>query len=69
MTTTYRRTSRRRLDLPSLALTIIGLAFGALSYRLVTYSDINALVMVPSVVAVTVGVTHLFKREAPRDVN
>lgn len=34
-----------------------------------TYSDINALVMVPSVVAVTVGATQLIKREAPRDVD
>lgn len=66
MTTTDRRISRRRLDVPSLALTMIGLASGVFSYFLVTYADVNALVMVPSVVAVTVGATHLVKREASR---
>ncbi len=66
MTTTYRRASRRRLDVASLALTLIGLASGAFSYCLVTYADANALVMTPSIVAVTIGITHLIKREAPR---
>lgn len=65
MTTTNRRTSRRRLDVASLVLTLIALASGAFSYLLVTYADVNALVMVPSVIAGTVGVTHLVKREAP----
>lgn len=66
MTTTSRRNSRRRLDVPSLALTVIGLASGVFSYLLVTYADVNALVIIPSVVAVTVGSSHLVKREARR---
>lgn len=66
MTPTNKQNSRRRLDLPSLALAVIGLAAGVFSYLLVTYASVNALVMAPSIVAVTIGATHLVKREAPR---
>lgn len=59
MRTTYRRASRRRLDVSSLAS-------GVFSYCLVTCADANALVMAPSIVAVTIGITHVIKREAPR---
>lgn len=66
MTTTYRRASRRRLDVSSLALTLLGLASGVFSYGLVTCADANALVMAPSIVAVPIGITHVIKREARR---
>jgi ribose/xylose/arabinose/galactoside ABC-type transport system permease subunit len=56
----------RRLDLGSLALMLVGLASGALSYWLVTSSNLNPLVIAPSVVATTLGCTHLIKRQAPR---
>ena len=58
---------RRRLDFPSLFLALIGLIFGAVAYCLITVDHVNALVIVPSIVAVTLGLTHLIKREAPRE--
>lgn len=67
MTTTLKSQSRRRLDVSSLALMVIGLVFGTISYRLATYDDVNVLVIVPSVVAATIGAMNLVKREAPRD--
>lgn len=56
----------RQLDVASLALLIIGLVFGALSYWLITEHGQNPLVLVPSVVAATIGGTHISKREAAR---
>lgn len=67
MTTTLKSHSRRRLDVSSLVLMVIGLLFGAISYLLATYSGVNVLVIVPSVVAVTIGAMNLVKREAPRE--
>ncbi|AMS03842.1 hypothetical protein SEA_BAXTERFOX_32 [Gordonia phage BaxterFox] len=67
MTTTVKRPHRRRVDAVSLALMVVGLLFGAISYCLVTFADVNALIMVPSIVAATVGASHLVKREAPRE--
>jgi hypothetical protein len=46
---------------------LIGLIFGAVAYWLITAEHVNALVIVPSIVATTIGVTHLIKREAPRE--
>lgn len=66
MTTNHRNTARRRLDLPSMGLALIGLIFGAIAYWLISAESANALVIVPSVVAFTIGITHLTKREAPR---
>ena len=66
MTTTLKSQSRRRLDVSSLVLMVIGLVFGAIAYLLATYSGVNVLVIVPSVVAVTIGAMNLVKREAPR---
>lgn len=63
MTTT---TSHRRLDVASLALLLVGLVFGVLAYWLITVRDVNALVLVPSIVAITTGASHIAKREAPR---
>lgn len=59
--------SKTRLDIPSLFLTLVGLIFGGASYWLITAERANPLIIVPSVVAVTIGATHLLKREAPRD--
>jgi hypothetical protein len=39
---------------------------GALAYWVIAARDANALVVVPSVVAATIGAMHLTKREAPR---
>jgi len=66
VTTTLKSQSRRRLDVSSLVLMVIGLVFGAIAYLLATYSGVNVLVIVPSVVAVTIGAMNLVKREAPR---
>ncbi|MCU1614696.1 MAG: hypothetical protein JWO98_2236 [Frankiales bacterium] len=58
--------SHRRLDVASLALLLIGLVFGAVSYWLITVHGLSALIIVPSIVAVTIGATHITKREASR---
>lgn len=65
--TIHRNTARPRLDIASLVLTVIGLMFGSVAYWLITAERVNALVIVPAVAAVTIGVTHLIKREAPRE--
>ncbi|SKG76491.1 Uncharacterised protein [Mycobacteroides abscessus subsp. bolletii] len=56
----------RRLDLPSLALTFIGIVCGFVAYWLINAEGANTLVIVPSIVAVTIGATHLINRDAPR---
>lgn len=66
MTTTHKPGSHRRLDGASLALTLIGLAFGVFAYWLITVEHFNVLLIIPSIVAATIGATHLTKREAPR---
>jgi hypothetical protein len=66
MTMTNSHRSHRRLDAAGLALLLIGLLFGALSYWLVTQRDYNPLAMVPSIVAATTGASHVSKRQAPR---
>ena len=66
MTMTHSHRSHRRLDVASLALLVIGLVFGGLSYWLVADHGLNALIIVPSIVAATTGATHITKREAPR---
>lgn len=58
----------RTLDVASLALLVLGLAFGALSYWLITNRGLNALILIPSIVAATTGATHLFKRQAPPEL-
>lgn len=66
MTVTRSHRSRRRLDVASLALLLIGLVFGGLSYWLITNHGLNALIIVPSISAATTGATHITKRQAPR---
>jgi len=60
------RERRRRLDLASLALLLCGLAFGVLAYFSITERGANPLLIVPAVVAATLGANHLVKYEAPR---
>lgn len=67
MTTTHSHRSRRRLDLASAALLLVGVLFGALSYWLIAERGVNALVILPAVIAAVTGAIHLVKREAPRD--
>ncbi|GEM_PF-3289468 len=66
MTTTHSHRVHRRLDVASLTLLLIGLVSGVFSYWLITYNGVNALVIIPSIVAITIGATHITKREAPR---
>ena len=68
MTTTHKRApARRRLDVAGAVLTVIGVVCGILAYWLITNDEANALVIVPGTVAATIGLSHLVKREAPRD--
>jgi hypothetical protein len=66
VTRTSRTHSRRRLDLASLFLLVIGVACGVISYWLVTSQGINVLVIIPSVVVTTFAALHITKREALR---
>ncbi|GEP32735.1 hypothetical protein NSZ01_05030 [Nocardioides szechwanensis] len=66
MTMTHSHHSHRRLDVASLALFLVGLAFGTVSYWLVAEHGMNPLVMIPSAVAATIGAFHLVKHEARR---
>jgi len=56
----------RRLDTASLALLLIGLVCGGISYWLVADLGLNVLIIVPSIVAATTGALHITKREASR---
>lgn len=58
--------SRRRLDVAGLTLFLIGLVSGLFSYWLITSQELNALIIIPSVIAVTTGAAHVTKREAVR---
>lgn len=55
----------RRLDIASLSLLVLGVVCGAISYWLIADRGLNPLVLAPSVVAATIGATHITKREAP----
>jgi len=66
MTMTHSRRSHRRLDAAGLALLLIGLVFGGVSYWLVTDHGLNVLIIVPSIVAAMTGASHITKREASR---
>ncbi|MBL3689482.1 hypothetical protein D3226_05840 [Leucobacter chromiireducens subsp. chromiireducens] len=64
--TNHRYIPRRRLDVASLILTVVGLVFGVFSYLLIVHGGVTPLLLVPSVIALTIGATHLVKHEAPR---
>lgn len=66
MTMTHSHTGgRKKLDVASVALLLVGLACGVLAYWLVAERDANPLVLAPAIVSATIGATHLYKREAP----
>lgn len=67
MTATTRRHSRRRLDVANLIVLVVAIASGIFAYVLITYANMNALVIVPSIVVATLSAPHLVKREAPRE--
>ncbi len=67
MTTTLRRHSRRRLDGANLIVLVVALVSAVLAYLLITYANMNALVIVPAIVVATLSARHLVKHEAPRD--
>lgn len=67
VTTTYRQHSRRRLDVVNLLVLVVAIASGIFAYLLITYANMNALVIVPSIVVATLSAPHLVKREAPRE--
>lgn len=66
MTMTHSHHSRRRLDLASLLLLLVGIGAGVFAYWLVADQGFTPLVIVPAIVAATVGASHLVKREAIR---
>ncbi len=57
--------AEHRVDFGSLALLTCGVLFGILAYWLITERGSNPLLLVPSIVAATLGATHLIKRQAP----
>ena len=63
MKNTHKQESRRRIDVASLILLLIGIAFGVFSYWLIVAEQFNFLIIVPSIVSITIGASHLSKRE------
>lgn len=53
----------RRLDIASAVLLLVGTVCAILSYCLVKAEHIDPLVMIPAVIAATVGGSHLFQRK------
>jgi mannose/fructose/N-acetylgalactosamine-specific phosphotransferase system component IID len=50
----------------SLVLLLIGVACTGVAYWLITDRGLSPLVMIPAVVAATIGASHITKREAKR---
>jgi len=61
---THSQHSRRRLDVASLALLLLGLVFAVFSYWLIEDHGLSPLIVIPSIVAATTGAGHITKREA-----
>ena len=57
---------RRRVDWSSLGLLVCGLTCGALAIHLIVNFGLHPLLLVPSVVAATLGGEHLVKHQAAR---
>ena len=64
MTTTQRHRPHRRIDLAGLALFVVGIVSGLFAFALAFHGTLF-IVVVPSVVATTIGALHLTKIEAP----
>jgi len=58
--------SKRSVDFASAALLAVGIASGVVAYSLTVSDDITALILVPSVVAATIGAFNITKTTAPR---
>lgn len=56
---------RRRIDVASLVLLVIGLSSGLWAFALVEHQGMSPLIFVPPVVAATVGLTNITKKVAP----
>ncbi|MFS3128659.1 hypothetical protein ACLM5J_09665 [Nocardioides sp. Bht2] len=67
MTHSHHAGARRQVDAASLALLIVGLVFAVLTGWLSVRGDVNPLVIIPSLVAIAMGASHLTKWVAPRD--
>lgn len=61
--------ARRAIDGANLTLLLVGLACGALLYIKSTHTDIPMVLFLPSAVAVALGASGLFKRQAPHDTS
>lgn len=57
----------RHIDLAGLALVVCGLLSGIIAYVCVTRLGQDPLLLVPSVVAMTIGALHLTRWVAPRE--
>ena len=57
---------KRKLDLSSLALFLLGCATGIYAYVLTQTTEANALVLVPSVVTATIGALNITTTKSPR---
>jgi hypothetical protein len=54
------------VDVAGLSLALVGAGSAAFSYWLIAAEGYTPLILIPAVVAFTVGTGHLIKREAPR---
>ncbi|KAB1504588.1 hypothetical protein F7230_04630 [Corynebacterium sp. 320] len=57
---------KKGLDIPSIILLVIGIVSGIAAYQLTLTTELNALVIVPSVVAATTGALNLVTTKGPR---
>ncbi|KAB1554249.1 hypothetical protein F7232_04615 [Corynebacterium sp. 319] len=57
---------KKGLDISSIILLVIGIISGIAAYQLTLTTELNALVIVPSVVAATTGALNLVTTKGPR---
>ncbi len=58
---------RRRLDVASLALLLTAFVSAGICCWLVAAHQVSTLAVLPSIIAVIIGATHLTKMQAPHD--
>lgn len=66
-TPTTRLPGRRRLSVSSLLLVLTGIVCALLARHLILAGDLDPLLMVPAIVATTVGAANLVVRVADRE--
>lgn len=59
MTTTHRHKPRRRLDVAGLVLLLTGIMFGVLACWLIESEGYPVLIIIPSIIAGTLGASNL----------